>query len=443
MENLYVVILAAGKGTRMKSLDVSRSKVSFPILGKPLVEYVLEAVLPLQPQEIITVVGFGGEQTIKIVEKHAKYVWQHEQHGTGHAVQQAAHLLEDREGLCLVICGDTPLLTTETLQRLIDGHRQNHKDATVLTAMLDNPHGYGRIIRNDKGEILEIVEQADTDNENRKINEVNTGVYVFDNKHLFKALHTLGSNNKQGEIYLTDTLASFRKQGLLIGASVLKDHLEMLGINDRAQLAEATKIMQNRINSRHMRNGVTIIDPQNTYIGPDVTIGQDTIIYPSCTILGKTSIGNSNVIKTCTWIEDSIIGDGNEIGPMANLRAKSNVVGENRIGAFVEMKNTTMKKGAKAAHLSYLGDAFIGEKTNVGGGTITANYNGIEKFVTEIGDNVFVGTGVTIIAPCTIGNGAYIAGGSTINQSVDQDDLAIGRAYQVNKKGYAVRYRKK
>lgn len=454
-----VIILAAGKGTRMKSLDQTRSKVSYPILGVPLVRYVLEAVKPLVNGEIYTIVGFGGEVTTTLVENDAKVVWQHEQKGTGHAVMQVAPYLQNEEGITLIVCGDTPLLTTETLRNFVEKHRQNHHDLTVMTAILSQPKGYGRIIRNEAGFVEEIVEQADATEAQRLIKEVNAGVYVFDNKKLFEQLQFLSTDNKQGELYLTDLIKLFKKNHYVVGASILEDENEMLGINDRVQLAEAAKLLRLRINRKWMLAGVTFEDPEHTYIGPFVKLGQDCIIAPGNVIVGQTSIGIANLIGPNNYLENMVIGDHNEIthshlvdstlgndnhvGPFARMRGHCEVHNHTKIGNFVEMKKVVFDDGAKVSHLTYLGDAHVGEKTNIGCGTITANYDGVNKFHTEIGKDVFIGSGATLIAPITVADGAFVAAGSTCNKDVGANDFAIARAYQVNKEGYATRYHKK
>lgn len=451
--NVYAIILAAGKGTRMKSLDQSHSKVSHPILGMALVQYVLRALKPLQPTETFAIVGFGGEATTQLVQDSAKVVWQHEQKGTGHAVQHVAPFLSGKEGTTIVLCGDTPLLTSHTLVSLLQEHNQKHHDLTVLTCLIDQPKGYGRILRDKDGLVDRIVEQADATPEEQSIKEVNTGVYVFNNKLLFEQLVHLSGNNKQGELYLTDVIKMFKNEGYHVGASILHDSREMLGINDRVQLAEATKIMKQRINYGLMLSGVTIEDPDNTYIGPEVTIGQDTVIRPGTRILGKTVLGTGNFIGPETSIENSTIGNGNtvvksqiadctignenQIGPFTHLRGHCEIGNKTRVGNFVEMKNAHLHEGVKAAHLTYIGDSTIGENTNIGCGTITANYDGKHKYHTEIGKNVFVGSGSTLIAPITLADNSFVAAGSTLTSDVGEDDLAIARARQENKVGYA------
>lgn len=448
----YAIILAAGKGTRMKSLAEDKSKVSYPILGVPLVKHVLNALRPLSIDRKVTIVGFGGPVTEEIVKSESETVYQHEQKGTGHAIMQAAPMLAGLDGLTLIVCGDTPLLKTSTLSKLIKQHEEAQNNLTVLSAIVPNPRGYGRIVRGVDGLVNEIVEQADVDENQNAINEVNAGVYVFDNKMLFEYLKNLKPNNAQGEYYLTDLIKMFKNDGLRIGASIAEDYKEMLGINDRRQLEEAAHIMARRINERHMLAGVTIEDSNSTFIGPDVVIGQDTVIRPGTHILGVSVIGKDNVIGPATYLDnvtigdgnhvifshiaDSVIGNANEVGPYARIRGHSVIANHNRLGNFVEFKACVLHDGAKAAHLSYLGDVEIGEKTNIGCGTIVANYDGYNKTKTLIGNDVFVGSGSTLISPIVVEDHAYIAAGSTINRNVLKDEMAIARARQENKPGY-------
>ncbi len=456
---LFTIILAAGKGTRMKSLDANVSKVAFPLLGKPLISHVIAALEPLHSDRLVTIVGFGGETTKKIVESTSEIVWQHELKGTGHAIMQVAQLLEKEAGTTLIVCGDTPLLRSETLIQLIEYHRQNKADLTILSAMLDNPHGYGRIIRGNDGTVRAIVEQADASAAEQAIKEINAGVYVFDNAKLFTQLRHLTPNNKQGEYYLTDLIGIFTQKGYRIGATIVSDFTETLGINDRIQLAEAGRIMQMSINRRLMKSGVTIEDPERTYIGPDVKMAPDTIIRPGCYIMGATTIGTANDIGPDTTMEnmtignrntvlkshlvDSIIGDDNKVGPYTHMRGHTNIANHTRLGNFVETKAAILHDGVKSAHLTYLGDAEIDEDTNIGCGTITANYDGKSKWKTTIGKRVFIGSGTTIIAPVTIDDDAFVAAGSTINQDVGLDDMAIARARQENKPGFAKEIRRR
>jgi len=456
---LFTIILAAGKGTRMKSRDENVSKVAYPILGKPLVRYVLDAVKPFGSERTVTIVGFGGEMTSSLVSDCSEIVWQRELKGTGHAIMQVAPLLEGNEGTTLIVCGDTPLLETATLRKLITEHQTAKADLTILSAVLDNPTGYGRIIRDKNGYVTGIVEQADATNEQQAIREINAGVYVFDNKKLFDHLNDLTTNNKQGEYYLTDLIALFHRQGYALNASIVADFRETLGINDRVQLAEAAAIIQNKINKTHMKNGVTIESPLNTYIGPEVKIGPDTVIKPGCYIMGTTTIGEHNTIGPDTTIEnmlvgngnliiksylvDSTIGNDNKVGPFTHMRGHTELMNNTRVGNFVETKAAVLHDGVKAAHLTYLGDTTIDEKANIGCGTITANYDGVSKWLTHIGKNVFIGSGTTIIAPLTVADDAFVAAGSTLNEDVGPDDLAIARARQVNKPGMAKEIRRR
>ncbi len=449
----YAIILAAGKGTRMKSRLENKSKVSYEILGVPLVKYVLNSLKPLNIEKIVTIVGFGGETSKAIVEDVSSVVWQKEQKGTGHAIMQTTPELKDKKGETIILCGDTPLLRSETLNKLMDEHEINNNQLTVLGAKVPNPFGYGRLVIDENGNLTKIVEQKECSEEEKLIDVVNTGVYVFDNELLYKYLDELKPNNKAGEYYLTDLIEIFKHNNHKVGVSIMMGDEEMLGINDRFQLAYATKLMKQRINNALMYNGVTIEDPDNTYIGPYVDIAPDTIIKPNTTILGNTVIGERNTIGPNTYLEnmnigsdneiimshliDSTIGENNHIGPFARMRGHAFVEKNSKVGNFVELKNAHLHEGVKSAHLTYLGDCEIGEHTNVGCGTITANYDGYNKFRTNIGKNVFVGSGSIIIAPLTIEDEAFVAAGSTLNKDVKQDELAIARARQENKGGYS------
>lgn len=456
--NNYAIILAAGKGTRMKSLLDNKSKVSYEILGVPLVKYVLDTVQGINATKTVVIVGFGGEITSEIVKDKAEIVWQKEQKGTGHAVKQVSPVLSNDVGNTVILCGDTPLLTSETINQLLKDHIENKNSLTVLSAVVDNPHGYGRIVRDSLGNVLKIVEQADADKRIDAIKEVNTGVCVYDNKLLFEYLNKLQPNNAQGEYYLTDLIKMFVNDHLKVGVSIMSDYHEMLGINDRSQLAEAANLMKERINKKLMLSGITIIDPNNTYVGPYVQIEQDSVIYPGTMILGNTHIGKLNNIYQ-SYIEnmnigdentimmshlvDSEIGNENKVGPYARMRGHVKMLNHTKVGNFVELKNVILHDGAKSAHLTYLGDAEIGERTNVGCGTIIANYDGLNKFRSNIGEDVFVGSGTTIISPVNVGKNAFIAAGSTINKDINENDMAIARARQENKTGYSVKLHEK
>ncbi len=450
---IHAIILAAGKGTRMRSLNNEISKVGFEVLGKPLINWVLDAAQSEITGRTVVIVGFGGNHAAKLVEGKAEIAWQHEQKGTGHAIMQTAPLLEKEKGHTLILSGDVPLITNSALKAMIEQHVSGKFDLTVLTAKPENPHGYGRIIRTATDEVLKIVEQKDLEGDEHLVDEVNAGMYIIDNQKLFAELGNLRPNNKQGELYLTDVIGLFKERGYKVGAHVLENAEEMLGTNDRVQLAEAAELLKQRINRAHMINGVTIEDPNNTYIGPDVVIGQDTVISPNTIILGQTTIGIANIIGPSTYLKNMVIGDHNEIiqshlidstigsgvkvGPFARMRQHALVEDDVRIGNFVELKNSHFHKGVKASHLSYLGDAEIGEKTNIGAGTITANYDGVNKAKTILGKKVFIGSNSTLVAPLKVEDGSYVAAASIINKDVPADTLAIARSRQEKKVGYA------
>jgi bifunctional UDP-N-acetylglucosamine pyrophosphorylase/glucosamine-1-phosphate N-acetyltransferase len=454
----YAVILAAGKGTRMKSRRDDISKVSFPILGQPLVKYVINALKPLGFTKMVTIVGFAGEATEKIVQGDTEVVWQREQKGTGHAVMMAAPILENLDGETIVCCGDTPLLTTETLSALISKHEANHNDLTVMTSVLDDPTGYGRI-KKENGHVVAIIEQKDCSDEEKKIQEVNAGVYVFDNRKLFAALKGLKTDNAAGEYYLTDVLGIFVGNGCRVGSFVVQNFSETLGINDRYQLANCSKLIQGRINKALMLSGVSIENPDTTYISPSVTIEPDTVIKPNTFLLGDTHIGENNMIGPDCYFKnvtigrdneivasnltDTVVGNGTTLGPYLRTRGGVVIKDKAHIGNFNELKNVVFGEGSKCAHLSYLGDADIGSGVNVGCGTIIANYDGVNKTHTSVKNNVFLGSGSILISPLDIGEGSFIAAGSTINASVEPGAMAIARARQTNKPGYAAKLHEK
>ncbi|MDE3840533.1 bifunctional UDP-N-acetylglucosamine diphosphorylase/glucosamine-1-phosphate N-acetyltransferase GlmU [Bacillus methanolicus] len=449
MSTRYAIILAAGKGTRMKS---KLYKVLHPLCGKPMVQHVVDQVSKLNINEIVTIIGHGAEKVKEQLGNKSKYALQEEQLGTAHAVMQAKEILAGKEGVTIVVCGDTPLIKAETMEALFQHHEETNAKATILTAKAEDPTGYGRIIRNSEGFVEKIVEHKDATEEERTVKEINTGTYCFDNIALFEALQYVSNDNVQGEYYLPDVIEILKKQGKKVSAYQSEEFEETIGVNDRVALAEAERIMRKRINEFHMRNGVTIIDPLNTYIGPDVEIGQDTTIYPGSVIIGKTVIGTdcqigpNSEIKDCqvgmnTVIRQSVahssmIGSSVNIGPFAHIRPDSNIHDEVKIGNFVEIKKSDFGKGSKASHLSYIGDAEVGSGVNIGCGSITVNYDGKNKYLTKIEDNVFIGCNSNLVAPVTIGRGAYIAAGSTITKDVPADALSIARARQVNKENY-------
>lgn len=456
---LNAIILAAGKGTRMKSLNNEISKVGYEVLGKPLINWVLDAAKNEVDGRTVVIVGFGGDYTAKLVEGKAEIAWQHEQKGTGHAIMQTAPLLEKEAGHTLILSGDVPLITEQSIKEALAQHKAGHFDLTVITAKPTDPYGYGRVLRAANGEVTRIVEQKDLVGDEGDTSEVNAGMYVVDNQKLFAELVNLKPNNKQGELYLTDIIALFKAKGYKVGAYVLGNPDEMLGTNDRVQLAEAAELLKKRINRMHMLNGVTIEDPSHTYIGPDVTIGQDTIIAPGTTILGTSVIGVDTKIGPNVYLKnmkigdhssvilahlvDSEIGSDVKVGPFARMREHSLVKDHSRVGNFVELKKSIFHEGVKAGHLAYLGDAELGEKTNVGAGTITANYDGVNKSKTVTGRSVFLGSNSTLVAPLVIEEGSYIAAGSVINKDVPKDSLGIARSRQETKLGYANKIREK
>lgn len=448
------IVLAAGQGKRMKS---KLYKVLHPVCGKPMVGHVLNAVQEAGCERSIVVVGHGAEAVKSYLGSSAEYVLQEQQLGTGHAVKQAGPLLAGEEGVTLVICGDTPLVTAETLEALFDLHHRKGAAATVLTAKMEQPHGYGRVIRGANGTVERIVEQKDCSPEEAAVQEINTGTYCFDNAKLFAALEKVTNKNAQQEYYLTDVIGILVQANEIVEGYAVTDVRESIGVNDRVALAEAEAVMRERIVRGHMLNGVTVIDPASTYIGAEVTIGADTVLYPGTVLSGKTTIGEDCVLGPAAEIEDSVIQDGAKVkqsvlsraevgrettvGPFAYLRPGTKLGAHVKIGDFVEIKNATLDDGSKVSHLSYVGDAKVGKNVNIGCGAITVNYDGYNKSITEIEDDAFVGSNVNLIAPVKVGKGAYVVAGSTITQSVPENDLAIARTRQENKPGYAEKIR--
>ncbi|MDQ0430870.1 bifunctional UDP-N-acetylglucosamine pyrophosphorylase/glucosamine-1-phosphate N-acetyltransferase [Planomicrobium stackebrandtii] len=450
MANTYAVILAAGQGTRMKS---KLYKVLHPVCGMPMVEHVTRNVEKLGVEKIVTVVGHGAEKVQQQLGEKSEYALQAEQLGTAHAVQQTASLIEGLAGTTLVVCGDTPLIRPETMQALLDQHAETQAKATILTAIADNPTGYGRILRNNAGIVEKIVEQKDASPEEQQVKEINTGTYCFDNEALFEALKLVSNDNVQGEYYLPDVIEILQKQGEIVAAYATDSFDETLGVNDRVALSQAESTMRKRIAEKHMRAGVSIIDPATAYISAQAEIGADTIIHPNVTIDGDTKIGEDCVISSNSHIVNSIIGDRTTIrsseihnssigtdtavGPFAHIRPDTVLGNDVKIGNFVEVKKSTVGNDSKVSHLSYIGDAHVGTDVNIGCGTITVNYDGKNKFQTVIEDNTFIGCNSNLIAPVTVGKGSYVAAGSTISKDVPKDSLAIARARQENKEGYA------
>ena len=447
--NIFAVILAAGQGTRMKS---KLYKVLHPVCGKSMVEHVVENIETLKVNRIVTVVGHGAEKVKEQLGSKSEYVLQEEQLGTAHAVIQAKEILGELEGTTLVVCGDTPLIRPETMQSLFEYHQKQQAKATILTAIADNPTGYGRIIRNSDGQVAQIVEQKDASKEQQLVTEINTGTYCFDNKALFEALKLVNNENAQGEYYLPDVIQILQQQGEIVSAYTCNDFEETLGVNDRVALAQAEEIMRQRINEKHMRNGVTIINPSTTHISADAIIGRDTVIKPGVNIEGTTTIGedcivgpNSTVISSRignrttvqnSVVTNSVVGEDTAVGPFAHLRPDSQLGNHVKIGNFVEVKKSTLGNETKVSHLSYIGDAEVGNNVNIGCGSITVNYDGKNKYKTIIEDDVFVGCNSNLVAPVTLGTGSFVAAGSTITKDVPEDALAIGRSRQDNKLDY-------
>ncbi|GGK01096.1 bifunctional protein GlmU [Lentibacillus kapialis] len=450
----YAVILAAGKGTRMKS---KLYKVLHPVMGRPMVQHVIEQLNPMNLDKMITIAGHGAEKVAEHIGNESEMVLQEDQLGTGHAVLQAEKLLKNEDGTTIVVCGDTPLITSETYQALFDYHEQQGAKATILTAKAPNPTGYGRVIRNDRNEVERIVEHKDAKDTELLVDEINTGTYCFDNKELFEALQHVSNDNVQGEYYLPDVIEILQSRDEKVSAFQTSDFEETLGINDRVALAHAEKTLKKRINEKHMRNGVTLIDPDNTYISPDVIIEQDVLIQPGSIIKGKTSIkagaeiGPHSEIDHCYVGEGAIIkqsvaknshlGDRVQIGPYSHIRPEASIGDEAKIGNFVEVKKSSLGDRSKVSHLSYIGDAEVGSNVNIGCGTITVNYDGKNKYMTTVEDDAFIGCNSNLVAPVTIGEGSYVAAGSTITKDVPGNALSIARARQANKEGYASRIR--
>ena len=456
-KTLDVLILAAGLGTRMRS---GLAKVLHRLNGRPLINHVSRTAASLAPEKIYVVIGHQGDDVRSVVleefdSDHAVFVEQKEQLGTGDAVNAARPLLADRDSTLLVLSGDVPLIRPETLAGLVQhhhGHRGKGAACTLLTVRLKDPFGYGRIVRNPEGWFEKIVEQKDADENERQIAEINAGIYAFDTRKLFAALERVQNNNSQGEYYLTDVPALLRESGEDVAIFQHGDAYEVEGVNNRAQLADLERLLNRRTISRLMLDsGVTFIDPKNTYIHESVRIGRDTVIHPNVTIEGETEIGDGCTIRPGTRVTNSRIGHGVEIrdncliqdseignnctvGPMAHLRGHAVMRADSKVGNFVELKKTTLGAGSKASHLTYLGDATIGENTNIGAGTVTCNYDGKNKNKTHIGNNVRIGSDTMLVAPVEVGDGAVTAAGSVVIENIESDTLVAGVPAKVKKK---------
>ena len=448
MEGIATIILAAGKGTRMKSDLV---KVLHPLLGIPMLSYPVEISLNgIKAEKTIVVIGHQADRIQGMFKDfQVEFAIQKEQLGTGHAVLQAIPYLQSFSGTVLILCGDVPLVKLETLRSFIDTYRENESTLSVLTAVVDNPFGYGRILRNTEGWLERIVEEKDASEEERKIREINTGIFCVKAPFLMEGLRGIGKENAQGEYYLTDLVEIAKKRGLRCSAHIVADPMEVMGINTRVDLATANeKLQQEKLNDL-MLSGVTIVDPKTTYVDRPIEIGRDTILYPNCHLQGKTKIGERCIIEPNSKISDSIISndvticansvitesnieEGASIGPFAHLRPLSEVKSKAKIGNFVEVKKSVIGKGSKANHLAYIGDSLVGEDVNIGAGTITCNYDGFEKHQTIIGHRVFVGSNVELVAPVKVGNDSSIGAGTTVTKDVPDGALAISRVKQKN-----------
>ncbi|WP_366923353.1 bifunctional UDP-N-acetylglucosamine diphosphorylase/glucosamine-1-phosphate N-acetyltransferase GlmU [Metallumcola ferriviriculae] len=445
MSDIVAVILAAGKGTRMKS---QVAKVLHPLAGIPMALHVLRAVQDAGVKRRIVVVGHQANDVKETLGEEFLYALQEKQLGTGHAVQQTVDLWPQEEGPMLVLCADTPLITAETIKNVVEQHRRSEAVCSVLTAQVPDSHGYGRIIRDDRGYVQKIVEEQDADKREKEIEEINTGCYCFSRNELGVALRRLKPSNAQGEYYLTDVVEFFQQQQMKVAAVELDDYRELQGINNRSQLAEAEKVMRRRINERLMLSGVTMVSPESTYIDVDTKIGEDTLIQPNTRIMGASVIAGGCEIGPDTTIQESIVGGNTTIansvvkksrigvdctiGPFSYLRPGTELCDGVKIGDFVEVKKSVIGDGTKIPHLTYIGDANIGKRVNVGAGTITCNYDGVNKWKTIIEDGAFIGSSTNLVAPIRISADAIIGAGSTITKDVPANSLAVARGRQKN-----------
>ncbi len=455
MSDFVTIILAAGKGTRMKS---KLPKVLHKAGGKTMVQSVLDAAKAAGARRNIVITGFGGEQVREALAGQAEFVEQKEQLGTGHAVLQTKDFMQGEKGTVMVLCGDTPLLTGDLLKKLYEEHVQAGAKATVLTAIMPDATGYGRIIRGADGSVNRIVEHKDATEEERKVREVNSGIYCFDIEALFEMLPKVTNDNAQGEYYLPDVLGMLKKQGEKIWAVAADDYEDTLGINSRLQLSRAEKILRRRKNEELMAEGVSILDPDTTYIDADVQIGRDTVIYPMTFIEGKTVIGENCEIGPSVRLQNVTIGNGVKgqylyahdaivdndanLGQFVHLRPNAHIGEQVKIDNFIEVKNANIGKASKLPHLSYIGDCDMGEGVNMGCGSITVNYDGKKKYRTKIGNHAFIGCNSNLVAPVTLADNAFVAAGSTVTKDVPADALAIARERQTNIEGWVDKRKK-
>jgi bifunctional UDP-N-acetylglucosamine pyrophosphorylase/glucosamine-1-phosphate N-acetyltransferase len=453
LESIATIILAAGKGTRMKSDLV---KVLHPLLGLPMLSYPIELSLKeIKAEKTVVVVGHQADRIQEMFkDSKVEFAVQKEQLGTGHAVLQAIPFFQSFKGTVLILCGDVPLVKVETLRSFITTYRENDSTLSVLTAVVEDPFGYGRVIRDPEGWLEKIVEEKDASEEERMIREINTGIFCMRAPFLMEGLRKIGKENAQGEYYLTDLVEIAKNKSLRCSAHIAADPVEVMGINTRVDLAVANGVLQQEKLRDLMLSGVTVVDPRTTYVDQTVEVGKDTILHPGCHLQGRTKIGERCVIEPSSKISDSIIGndvtirpnsvitesrieEGAIIGPFAHLRPLSEIKTKAKIGNFVEVKKSVIGKGSKANHLAYIGDSLLGEGVNIGAGTIFCNYDGFEKHQTIIGDRVFVGSNVELVAPVKVGSGSSIGAGTTVTKDVPEGALAISRVKQKNIKGWS------
>ena len=455
--DFVIVILAAGKGTRLKS---ALAKVLHRAGGRPLVEQVVRACQPVKPREIVAVVGHQADDvTAAVAPLGGKTILQEPQRGTGHAMLVAKRAIPTRAKFVIILPGDAPLIRTETIAALARSHRESGAAATILSAEIENPSGYGRIVRHEDGSVLAIVEDSALTSEQRPIREINSSMYCFTLSKLWPALSTLKPTNKHKELYLTDAIAVLRQKGEKVQAVLASDPDEVLGCNTRADLAEVDSVFRKRKRVAIMDAGVTIELPDTVLIDPEVTVGADTRLEPGVQLLGKTRVGMGCTIRTGSVLYDAALEDnvlvkpytmvtashlsrGTQVGPFAHIRESARLEENARVGNFVEVKKSVLGEGVKSMHLTYLGDARIGSGTNIGAGTITCNYDGVNKNPTTIGKGVFIGSDTALVAPVRVGDGAYVGAGSVITKDVPADALGLARGKQMNKLGWAVSRRK-
>ena len=454
MSDVHVVVLAAGKGTRMKS---ARPKVLHRVNGIPMIEQVLAAASTLSPRSISIVIGHEAAAVRKALEWHSglSFVVQEPQLGTAHALLSAEPALKGATGTLVLLSGDVPLLSAQTLKQLVDRHQAAGAGATVMTAVVDHPHGYGRIVRSGQ-HIAGIVEERDATAAEKDIREINSGIYAFALDGLFDAVRSIAAENAQGEYYLPDLVAIYRRHGRGVETLTVPNADEIRGINSRAELADTSRVLRQQKNAELMAAGVTLEDPATTYVTRDVRVGADTIIHPNVSLEGQTvigagceihsgvhiidsTIGDRVVIHDHSHIVESIVEDEAGVGPFARLRPKAHLKKKAKIGNFVEVKNTVVGPGSKAMHLAYLGDATLGENVNIGAGTITCNYDGDKKNTTVIEDGAFIGTDSQLVAPVTIGRNAYVGSGTTVRVNVPAEALAVSAGKQRNIEGWKKR----